>query len=105
MRYSFKLFLVFILTIKYNNILAQCPVGKTQFIIDVVPFENWEFETSWDIKDISNNIIASGTYGKDTICYTSGNELYFTIHDSYGDGINEGSYSVYQEGKIIISKD
>ncbi|MEY5041898.1 MAG: hypothetical protein RLZZ414_1451 [Bacteroidota bacterium] len=72
MRYSFKLLLVFILIIKYNNIHAQCPVGKTQFIIDVVPFENWEFETSWDIKDISNNIIASGTYGKDTICYTSG---------------------------------
>lgn len=105
MRYSFKLFLVFILTIKYNNILAQCPVGKTQFIIDIVPFENWEFETSWDIKDLSNNIIASGTYGKDTICYTSGNDLYFTIHDSYGDGINEGSYSVYQDGKIIISKE
>jgi hypothetical protein len=103
MRNYFKF--IFILFFLNFNIHAQCLNGESQFIIDVVPHENWEFETSWNLKDSLNNIIANGTYGKDTVCFQTGKSLFFTIFDSYGDGIGSGSYNLNQDGKIIVSHD
>ena len=64
-------------------------------------------ETSWDIKDEANTIIASGTINNDTLCYPTGNLLHFTIYDSYGDGIccayGNGSYNVYIDGNLVAS--
>ena len=81
---------------------AQCPNGYSQIIVNIIP-DNYPNETSWDIRDTANNIVASGTINCDTLCYLTGQLLYFTIYDSYGDGIGYGSYSVYLDGNLVVS--
>lgn len=86
---------------------AQCPIGNSQIIVNIIP-DTYPNETSWDIKDSSSSIIASGTTNNDTICYPTGNLLYFTIYDLYGDGIccggfGDGSYNVYVDGNLVAS--
>ncbi len=81
---------------------AQCAAGYSQIIVNITP-DNYPNETSWDIKDAANTLIASGTTNDDTICYLTGNCLHFTIHDSYGDGISPGSYSVTLDGGLVAS--
>jgi hypothetical protein len=85
---------------------AQCSAGYSQIIVNIIP-DNYPAETSWDIKDASNTIIASGTVNNDTLCSLTGKCLHFTIYDSYGDGIccayGNGSYNVYIDGNLIAS--
>ncbi len=85
---------------------AQCSTGYSEIIVSIVP-DNYPNETSWDIKDTANTIIASGTINNDTLCYLTGKLLHFTIYDSYGDGIccgyGNGSYNVYIDGNLIAS--
>ena len=65
---------------------AQCSTGYSQIIVNIIP-DNYPAETSWDIKDASNSIIASGTTNGYTLCSLTGKSLHFTIYDSYGDGM------------------
>lgn len=85
---------------------AQCPTGYSEIIVSIIP-DNYPNETSWDIKDTANTIIASGTTNNDTLCFLTGNLLHFTIYDSYGDGMccayGNGSYNVYFNGNLIAS--
>jgi uncharacterized protein (TIGR02145 family) len=85
---------------------AQCSPGYSQIIVNIFP-DSYPAETSWDIKDAANTIIASGTTNNDTLCYLTGNLLHFTIYDSYGDGMccgyGNGSYNVYIDGNLIAS--
>ncbi len=85
---------------------AQCSSGYSQIIVSIIP-DTYPNETSWDIKDTANTIIASGTINNDTLCYLTGNLLHFTIYDSYGDGIccsyGNGSYNVYVDGNLAAS--
>jgi uncharacterized protein (TIGR02145 family) len=85
---------------------AQCSPGYSQIIVNIIP-DSYPAETSWDIKDASNTVIASGTTNNDTLCYLTGNLLHFTIYDSYGDGIccgwGNGSYNVFIDGNLIAS--
>jgi uncharacterized protein (TIGR02145 family) len=89
-----------------NKSQAQCSTGYSQIIVNIVP-DSYPAETSWNIKDASNTIIASGTTNSDTLCYLTGNLLHFTIYDSYGDGIccgwGNGSYNVYIDGNLIAT--
>ncbi len=86
--------------------LAQCPTGYSQIIVSIVP-DTYPNETSWDIKDAANTIVASGTTNNDTLCYLTGNLLRFTIYDTYGDGIccayGNGSYNVYLDGNLVAT--
>jgi hypothetical protein len=85
---------------------AQCSTGYSQVIVNIVP-DNYPNETSWDIKDTANTIIASGTTNNDTLCYLTGILLHFTIYDSYGDGMccgwGNGFYNVYIDGNLVAS--
>jgi hypothetical protein len=78
-------------------------------------FDNYPEETSWEIRNTSNQVVFSGgTYGSqadgssltvtkclDAGCYT------FTIKDTYGDGIccsyGNGSYTVTSNGTTFAS--
>ncbi|MCX2762680.1 reprolysin-like metallopeptidase [Aquimarina muelleri] len=78
-------------------------------------FDNYPEETSWEITNENNQVVASGgTYGTQpdgstlsvTECLEPGNYT-FTIRDSYGDGIccsyGNGSYTLISEGITIAS--
>lgn len=73
-------------------------------------------ETTWEITDASNNVIASDgpwTDGNDQtlhtyqVCLEVGQCYDFTINDSYGDGIccgfGQGSYEVINAGNVVAS--
>ena len=77
----------------------------------IINLDQYQSETSWDIKDTSGVVVATGNgywsepqYGVviEQRCLPAGN-LTFTIYDSYGDGLNgsmwgglDGSYYVVQ---------
>jgi len=91
-----------------------CPTGlkaKVEVFTD-----NWPGETSWDIKDADDVVVASrnsytspDTPYEDSVCLLetescSGTDYTFTISDTYGDGIccgwGAGSYTVSIEDEI-----
>ena len=97
------LFLVLLILLKGGSVSAQCPSGMSEVIVAIQP-DNYPNETSWTLKDINGNILASGGAVGDTVCVTSGICLIYEIQDSYGDGIccafGNGFYAVYVNGAI-----
>ncbi len=89
-----------------QRLQAQCSIGYSQIIVNIIP-DTYPNETSWDIRDTANTIVASGTTNNDTLCYLTGDILHFTIYDSYGDGMccayGNGSYNVYIDGNLVAS--
>lgn len=89
-----------------QQLQAQCPEGYSQVIVSIVP-DNYPNETSWDIRNSSDVVVASGTINSDTLCYLTGDVLRFTIYDTYGDGIccayGNGSYNVYLDGNLVAT--
>ncbi len=84
-------------------------------VVLTLNFDDYPQETSWQITDSNNQVIASGgTYGSQpdgstltiTECLDAGTYT-FTLNDSYGDGIccgyGNGSYSLVSEGTTIAS--
>jgi hypothetical protein len=83
---------------------APCPCSNNLTL--TITLDNYPEETSWDVRDASNNVWASGSYSTanpdgstvtESICVPDG--CYdFTIYDSYGDGIccsyGNGSYTL-----------
>ena len=81
-----------------------CPCANNLTLTIVL--DNYPEETSWDIRDANNTVLASGAYNTsnpdgstvvEDICLPDG--CYdFTIYDSYGDGIccsyGQGSYTL-----------
>lgn len=78
-------------------------------------FDNYPQETSWQIADSNNQVVASGgTYDTQpdgstltiTECLDPGTYI-FTLNDTYGDGIccayGNGSYTLTSEGTTIAS--
>ena len=87
-----------------TNIYGQCAVNEKEIIVDITP-DQFPNETSWDIKDLQGNIIASGTTNDDTICVSDTLCLTFTIYDQYGDGIfAPGGYTLTYDGVQIASR-
>ena len=92
-----------------------CPTGLKANV--KILTDNWPEETSWEIKDAGNNIVASrnsfssqGTLYEDSVCLAetetcSGTDYVFTVFDSYGDGLcceyGNGSYRVTVEGELL----
>ena len=88
----------------------------------IINLDQYQGETSWDIKDTSGNIItgvSGGTYGgepdyavvTEILCLPEG-PLAFTIYDSYGDGLAgalwgglNGSYYLVQCNDTLVYGD
>ena len=91
------------------------PCCETNEITITIILDNYPEETSWDIQDDNNNVVASGgTYGylpdgstvTVDVCLNDG--CYdFTIYDSYGDGIccgyGNGSYEVTDANNNVLA--
>ena len=85
-------------------VLPDDPATITLMLIT----DNYASETSWELKDSSNNMVSSvgaGTYTSNGADYCeqvtveTGGDHIFMIKDSYGDGMccsyGSGSYSLY----------
>lgn len=106
----------------YNRAVPSCmPIGPP--LANCVPaivninLDQFQGETSWDIKDTNGAILAAGgpyTNAPDyepqfePVCLPTGN-LTFTIYDSYGDGMagslwggQDGSYYLMQCGDTLV---
>jgi Lysyl oxidase/Secretion system C-terminal sorting domain len=83
-----------------------CGAGQTQVVVSIIP-DTYPTETTWDLRDGSGNILASGGSVGQNVCVLNTLCLRFTIYDSYGDGIccgfGNGSYSVTYGGTLVAS--
>lgn len=99
-----KLLLIALLLLcKVGVMNAQCPPGESQVVVLIQP-DSYPNETSWTLRDLYGNLIASGGSVGDTVCVTTGSCLIFRIQDTYGDGIccsfGNGFYAVYVNGAV-----
>ena len=106
----------------YNRTVPACmptgpPLGNCVPAMVNINLDQFQSETTWDIKDTNGTILFSGgpyTNAPDyepqfiPICIDTGN-FEFTIYDSYGDGLNgslwggnDGSYYVMQCGDTLV---
>ena len=100
------------------TILAQGPPCVQTLII--INLDQYQSETSWDVKDTSGNVVANGggywnqadyAFIVEPVCLPVA-PLIFTIYDSYGDGLNgslwgglDGSYYLIQCNDTLIFGD
>jgi len=100
------------------TLLAQGPPCVQTFI--TINLDQYQSETSWDVKDTSGNVIANGggywnqadyAFIVEPVCLPVA-PLIFTIYDSYGDGLNgslwgglDGSYYLVQCNDTLIFGD
>ena len=103
----------------HNRAVPQCmanpPPGVPAKV--VINLDQYQGETSWDIKDTSGTIHASGSgyYSQPDYATVIENvhipkgDLIFTIYDTYGDGLNgalwqgqDGSYYVIQCNDTLV---
>lgn len=84
---------------------SDCAEGESEIVIVIVP-DSWPNEISWDLY-VGGELIGDGGSEGDTLCVDMSAEypcFEFTIHDSYGDGINSpGGYWVYYDGVEVGS--
>ena len=106
----------------YNRSVPNCqpnppPLGPCVPMLININLDQFQSETTWDIKDTMGNVLFTGgpyTNAPDyepqfiPVCVPLGN-LIFTIYDSYGDGLNgsmwqgnDGSYFVMQCGDTLV---
>ena len=104
----------------HNRTVPQCmpnpPPNCVPTMVNI-NLDQYQSETTWDIKDINGAILAAGgpyTTAPDyqpqfePVCLPTGN-LTFTIYDSYGDGLagslwggQDGSYYLIQCGDTLV---
>ena len=105
-----------------TRLVPQCmpnppPPGSCVPAIVNINLDQFQSETTWDIKDSTGSLLyAGGPYSTapdyqpqfETVCLPIGN-LTFTIYDAYGDGLagslwggNDGSYYVMQCGDTLV---
>ena len=106
----------------YNRSVPNCqpnppPLGPCVPMLVNINLDQFQSETTWDIKDTMGNVLFTGgpyTNAPDyepqfiPVCVPLGS-LVFTIYDSYGDGLNgalwqgnDGSYFVMQCGDTLV---
>ena len=108
----------------HNRAVPQClpqpPPGSCIPAMVIINLDQFQSETSWDIKDSLGVIIAAGgNYGSmpdyqpqyEQVCLYPGS-LTFTIYDTYGDGLagslwggNDGSYYLIQCSDTLVFGD
>src|SRR6202008_4879495 len=108
---SRNILLAFSCCFLFSNVsFSQCGAGQALVSITLTT-DNFPGETTWDLKDINGNVLATNgtltaaTTTTTTVCVNSSSCLTFTIHDSYGDGIccayGNGSYNVQYNGVTV----
>jgi len=104
----------------HNRTVPQCMPNPPPSCVPTmvnINLDQYQSETTWDIKDTNGAILASGgpyTTAPDyqpqfePVCLPTGN-LTFTIYDSYGDGLagslwggQDGSYYLIQCGDTLV---
>ncbi len=91
------------------NITQICP--SNEVVLDIT-FDNYSEETSWELRDSSNNLVDSGSYGAGLVdiskdlCLPDGSYT-FIIYDAYSDGMccsfGMGSYTLSAGTNILAS--
>lgn len=110
-----KIYLILIAFFPVILMHAQgCPEGQSLMEIDIRT-DNYAQETSWKLKDITGNIIASVVYPDDAdatlfhyeYCVPDNECIFFTMYDQYGDGIccnyGQGYYTISIDGVEMAS--
>ncbi len=78
-----------------------CGPGQAPVQLNVVP-DAYPNEMSWDLRNGSGTVLASGTSAGAALCVDTGTCLVFSMHDTYGDGIfAPGGFWVYYDGALI----
>jgi hypothetical protein len=103
----------------HNRLVPQCAANPPPCVpaTVIINLDQYQSETSWDIKDTNGTIYAqSVTYAGNPdyatiivpVCIPKG-DLIFTIYDSYGDGLNgalwqgqDGSYYLKQCNDTLV---
>jgi len=101
------------------TVFSQSPFNCVPTTI-IINLDQYQSETSWDIKDVNDSVVAYGDsywaypdYANvvETRCLPIG-PLTFTIYDSYGDGLNgalwgglDGSYYLIQCNDTLVYGD
>ncbi len=98
---------------------AQCPVGESEVIVNIV-LDRYGSETTWSVtgpggsptyasgSDYADEA-ANGEYPLDpvTFCVPNGTQIIFEVDDSYGDGMccayGEGGYTITVDGQEVAS--
>lgn len=85
-----------------TKIFAACSAGLSEVIVKIIP-DNYPAEVSWTVTDGLGNIVAHGdSSASDTICIPAASCHFFTIYDTFGDGIiSPGGYWLYVDGVLI----
>lgn len=94
-----------------NNLLSIYVESKDAEITIELLTDDYQTETSWVIVDENDNVIATNgelqkaTLHTDKVCVLSTGCYTFTIYDTYGDGISEGTppgyLNVYYNGILV----
>lgn len=86
-------------------------IAQNDLVIEVLT-DNYPSETSWVLFDINGNIVEErSVFNKeethyDTIQVSSGDCYFWTIYDTYGDGMSRvggGDFNLYLDGELIAS--
>ena len=108
----------------HNRVVPQClsnpPPGICVPSVLNINLDQFQSETTWEIKDSSGNLIyAGGPYSQapdyqpqfEPLCLPIG-QVFLTMYDSYGDGLagslwggNDGSYYLIQCGDTLVYGD
>jgi hypothetical protein len=93
-------------------IFAQCGANEIEIKVEIAT-DNWGYETSWKVTDLTGAIIMEGgqggTYGNfssysDSICVAADGCFFFEIDDTYGDGIlAPNGYKLYVDEMLVSS--
>ncbi|MBM3410509.1 MAG: hypothetical protein FJY18_02620 [Bacteroidetes bacterium] len=90
----------------------NCPTGQTRITVVLTP-DNYPGEISWILQNqmgdtlMRRDSVVGGQVNRDSVCVPAGTCVYFTIVDSYGDGIccahGNGSYQLLVNGLVQAS--
>jgi len=86
-----------------QNMTLGCKDNFLDFHVIIVP-DGAPQETSWDLKDISGDVLAQGTSNDLHSCVPLKDCMIFTIRDAAGDGMccnkGTGSYTLFLSGQL-----
>lgn len=102
----------FLLTLLTGSGFAQCGINELEVRVGIFT-DNWGYETSWTLTDLTGTVILQGgqggVYGNntsyaDSICVPADGCFFFEIYDTYGDGIlAPDGYELYVDDMLVSS--
>jgi hypothetical protein len=106
-----SLLFCFLILLSAGVAVGQCGVNEIEIKVEINT-DNWGYETSWKITELTGTLILEGgqggVYGNfstyaDSICVAADGCFFFEIYDSYGDGILAPyGYKLYVD-EVLVS--